>query len=346
MSEKTGNNLSASATSFWQKAGDRLKSAYEAVEGAFSRWKVKLLHADKPASPHIPPKSTAVPGDRTLPQSTRITERQASTEPDRFATRFDGLGGHAENFIELVGHNMLVKRTSVAESRVYRDCKQLGLEHVIPTAKGRASKLMSDEVKKTLVDMQKNTTKGQAIVSMVKMGADIDPRYKREFDIKIGHSTASKAQLKRTGHKSPVRKKARMKMFDAITGSLDRGFRLVGGKVNNKRIPGGRALLGMQTRMLLKKALVLPQPAARQNLEKIAADLHQIRDAMQQAPVTFIDSSVLVVIDEKKPANTQVKMIDFGNPVYRDGPLDFGKAKQNYLSGLDQLIADVEKMLH
>ena len=355
MPGKVSNQLSATATALWQKAGGGLKSAYHTVRGAFSRWKVRLFH---PESTHLQRNTTAHSG-RSKPVTTEIQQRTAvassavnkaaekAVEPDlrSLSREFEGAGGHADIFIPLQD-KLLLKRTTIDESRIYRKRQSLGFDEVIPATTPAAHKELPETLVNAIDGVARSAAKGESVVILENLGAGIGPQHKRELDIKIGHFTASRSQLERSGHKSPRRKKARMKLFDIVTGSSKRGFRLVGGKIHGKKIRGSRAKLGMNTVPVLARALSLPEPAARKNLEKIFQDLLLIRSAMQVAPVTFVDSSVLVVIDEQNPDNTQVKMIDFSNPVYRENAASFDKARLSYLSGLNYLIAEVRHMLH
>ena len=283
--------------------------------------------------------SSDVPGKSHFPENAALTNNKAAEE------QITILGGHSENFI-LLNESQIAKRTSLEEGHVYKHRLKYGLDHVM----AEHTAITDDVLKKLPKNAQKEIQAfedfkkpNEIVLIFENLGAHILTEDKRAFDIKIGHASASLSQLKRIGYNKPSLKKLCMRMVDIVTGSRTRGFRLIGGNIHGQKIQGNRGLIGWQTETNMAKSLVLPKEKAIENFDKIIADLKDIKQATTLSPITFIASSVFILIDDKNPKQTKAKLIDFSNPIYQDEP-NFHKSKKRFLVGIDNLIQNIEQL--
>ncbi len=251
-----------------------------------------------------------------------------------------GAGGHADAFI-LLG-NDIAKLTSITELEVYQDRKNNGLDSVIP--KHRLENQLSTAEQEKIQPLKQARKKGHDIIVMEKAGANIPTENKRELDIKIGAATASRSQLARDGYSmlSARTKKERHNILDTITGSQDRGYRLEGAKIHGCKLVSSRLSLSRHTRSNLKQMLDLPKDKMLENTNRIIEQLTNIKQAIRNANITFIASSVLILIDDHQPENTEVKLIDLAHPIKNQKASRFIKSKNQFLKGISNLIRDIE----
>ena len=279
-----------------------------------------------------------VPAPASTGEYNLSPEESAEAESEKFETA----GGHAEAFIGL-NDSQIAKKVSLAEKEIYGNREKLGIDKIIAShspASGGFTDDLSPEAQSNLDAFKKTQGKDEAVLILQKLGADIKAENKRELDIKIGHSTALRPESKERNYFLETQ---RMRIFDRFTKTNKRGFRLAGGEVHGDKIKKSRPMLGRESEAVLAKTLTLPEAGASANFDKIVNDLTAIKNAATDAPVTFVDSSVLLMVDDQHPENSTAKLIDFSFPYYR-GEKDFDKVKHNFLGGMDSLINEVEKL--
>jgi hypothetical protein len=162
------------------------------------------------------------------------------------------------------------------------------------------------------------------------------------LDIKVGESTASKQELLASMSKADAwKKKMKLKVADAVTGSASRGYRAVGGtglKGKSRReigrasekIVGGFAEEGSVHDVLVEK-------------------LTHVREAAKSSGLAFIAASVLIAVDEEPAEGTsatsaKLNLIDFAH-TFGPGRMSADQVKkyqQRFDQGMASLIEAVQ----
>lgn len=147
-------------------------------------------------------------------------------------------GGHAGSFMR-VGDGHIAKMTTSREAEIYENYR-LALAGVIPDTVPPEE--VDSRVGVTARQRQAMATfkgwaemKGQRVVVMQALGAEIAPEDKIELDVKIGASTVSRTELIGAGRTrwQALSKKVRLTAADLLRGSRslvgdDRGYTLAG----------------------------------------------------------------------------------------------------------------------
>ncbi len=230
------------------------------------------------------------------------------------------MAGHAGSFREIAEGRKIAKRTNQKEYEIYASPGEL--QEIIPI------------VERTSKDNQEVSDMGENVVIMQNLFYGIQAQSLVSLDIKIGKSTASRAQLLESGEKSRAGaflKEMTMKLYDRYTKSSTRGWRFI--PVNN----GNRAKIGRNSEIFLRKQLdriIVDKDAV---LRSIISQLDLIKKKMEQSQKTFIASSVLIVIDLQHPENVRAKLIDLAHPIDVNNKL-FQKNKENFNEGINALV--------
>src|SRR5262249_1408995 len=124
----------------------------------------------------------------------------------------------------------------------------------------------------------------------------------RLLDIKIGERTASKAEL-RGGGMSPAAawyKKSKMMFSDYLTGSAERGYRVVDAPgMDESRMQAGR-----HSASHIQNFIPRDQVAAwTAHRDEIVEDLQDVLAAAEKSQFTFIAASVLIAVGQGPAAN-------------------------------------------
>ncbi len=135
----------------------------------------------------------------------------------------------------------------------------------------------------------------------------------KKFDIKIGYTTVSKAELEKRGHESPTLKKNKLRIADFLTGSYFNGYRFCDGTERefHQYIQQFNAYENIKNR-----------------LDSIKSDMG--------SDLTFIAASVFIAFTSN---GYNVKLIDLDHPMKKDEYNDskFNKYKHNFDNGIDKL---------
>ncbi|AAM04171.1 TPA: inositol polyphosphate kinase family protein [Methanosarcina acetivorans] len=231
------------------------------------------------------------------------------------------MAGHAENFRKIDEGRKIAKRTNQKEYEIY--ASQGELREIIPA------------VERTRKDNQEVSDMGENAVIMKNLFYGIQAQSLVALDIKIGKSTASRAQLLESGEKSRAGaffKEVKMKLYDSYTKSSTRGWRFI--PVND----GNRAKVGRNSEIFLRKQLDRINVDKDPVLRSIICQLDLIKKKMEQSQKTFIASSILIVIDLQHPEDVRAKLIDLAHPIDVNNKL-FQKYKENFNEGINALIA-------
>lgn len=253
--------------------------------------------------------------------------------------------GHAQSFVQL-DENRIAKLTTAAEATSYRKYST-SMEGAIPRQWDPSD--IQDVGMRSKIDALKVNGKGQEVIVMEKLGGNIPKSQRRELDIKIGASTASRTELDEQAYPNAQLKKLKLTIADLVRGSRnpfgdDRGFTLAGCNVHGVAQGFDRNELGFRSRNYLRTALgELPADKRPENLQKILTNLKEIQRITSNSPVTFVASSVFIVIDEKEPKNTAARLIDLAHPVEKSGPRlpDYQKWQRRFQDGLKNLMDEV-----
>ncbi|KGT02038.1 hemagglutinin [Burkholderia pseudomallei] len=260
-------------------------------------------------------------------------------------------GGHAGSFMR-VGDGHIAKMTTSREAEIYENYR-LALAGVIPDTVPPEE--VDSRVGVTARQRQAMATfkgsaemKGQRVVVMQALGAEIAPEDKIELDVKIGASTVSRTELIGAGRTrwQALSKKVRLTAADLLRGSRslvgdDRGYTLAG------RTSGGIALdarnsrnsVGRSSESLIREALDRSPDTRWRNAQHLLGQLQTIREKMHALPLTFVASSVLIAIDKRKPENSVARLIDLAHPVQPfENEADYEKVNHRFEDGLDKLI--------
>lgn len=231
------------------------------------------------------------------------------------------MAGHAGSFREIDEGRKIAKRTNQNEYEIYASPGEL--REIIPA------------VDRTCKDNREISDMGKNVVIMRNMFYGIRSQSLVALDIKIGKITASRAQLLESGEKSRTGaffKEMKMKLYDHYTKSSTRGWRFI--PLNDRN----RAKVGRNSEKFLRKQLNKINVDKDAVLKSIISQLDLIKKKMEQSKITFIASSVLIVIDLQNPKDVYVKLIDLAHPVDVKNKL-FQKDKVNFNEGINALIA-------
>jgi Inositol polyphosphate kinase len=169
----------------------------------------------------------------------------------------------------------------------------------------------------------------------------------RMLDVKIGARTASKHELARQQGASSLGawwKKRKMNFADWVTGSSERGYRVVGGT----GIQGSRRELANHSDAHIH-SLIANSANPAQAQQQMLAQLQQIRAAVAASTAGPIASSVLFGAGE---AGVQAKLIDFAHTMEQaanETPKDArirAKYQARFLAGIDSLHQQVAGQNH
>ncbi|WP_263078916.1 inositol polyphosphate kinase family protein [Endozoicomonas sp. Mp262] len=267
--------------------------------------------------------------------STYSSDNESSNPLDKGGSI--GAAGHADTFVR-VGDKYIGKLTVASEADVYENRTRLNLDSVIPKTKS-LEQLNQHELDalSPLMSRAKENESMRVIVPEM-LGCDIPEEQKLEMDIKIGYRTASTEQLRLDGHKSPLKKTAKHMVMDTAYGSKARGYRVEGVKIRGKKPKAKRLALTRHSKGYVKKLIGMAGP---ENTNKILVDLKAIRNNQLFSDVSFVASSVLILVDEKNPENTVVKLIDLAHPIYSDGK-DFSAVRDENKAAMNKLIGYFE----
>lgn len=231
------------------------------------------------------------------------------------------MAGHAGSFREIDEGRKIAKRTNQKEYEIYASPGEL--REIIPA------------VERTGKDNQEVSDMGENVVIMQNLFYGIQAKSLVALDIKIGKSTASRAQLLESGEKSRAGaffKEMNMKLYDHYTKSSVRGWRFI--PLNDRN----RAKIGRHSETFLRKQLDRISVDKDALLRRIISQLDLIKKKMDQSQKTFIASSVLIVIDLQHPEDVRVKLIDLAHPIDAKNKL-FQKDKENFNEGINSLIS-------
>lgn len=231
------------------------------------------------------------------------------------------MAGHAGSFREIDEGMKIAKRTNQNEYEIYASPGKL--REIIPA------------VERTGKDNQEVSDMGENVVIMQNLFYGIQAQSLVALDIKIGKSTASRAQLFESGEKSRAGaffKEMKMKLYDHYTKSSTRGWRFIPLDDRN------RAKIGRNSEIFVRKQLDKISADRDAVLRSIISQLDLIKKKMDQSQKTFIASSVLIVIDLQHAEDVRVKLIDLAHPIDAENKL-FQKDKENFKEGINSLIA-------
>jgi hypothetical protein len=230
------------------------------------------------------------------------------------------MAGHAGSFREIDEGRIIAKRTNQKEYEIY-------------ASPGELREIIS-AVERTGKDNQEVSDMGENVVIMQNLFYGIQAQSLLALDIKIGKSTASRAQLLESGEKSRAGaffKEMKMKLYEHYTRSSTRGWRLI--PVND----GNRTKIGRNSEIFLRKQLDRISVDKDAVLRSIISQLDLIKKKMERSQKTFIASSALIVIDLQHPEDVRVKLIDLAHPIDVKNKL-FQKDKENFNEGINALI--------
>ncbi|QDH31139.1 filamentous hemagglutinin N-terminal domain-containing protein [Burkholderia pseudomallei] len=335
------------AGSEWIKAGRDVQIGAAAdLAGAVTAEEMQQLKAHGDAA-----NRRRVKAGRNEPAGTAAERPAAAAQIARSARSTATAGGHAGSFMR-VGDGHIAKMTTSREAEIYENYR-LALAGVIPDTVPPEE--VDSRVGVTARQRQAMATfkgwaemKGQRVVVMQALGAEIAPEDKIELDVKIGASTVSRTELIGAGRTrwQALSKKVRLTAADLLRGSRslvgdDRGYTLAG------RTSGGIALdarnsrnsVGRSSESLIREALDRSPDTRWRNAQHLLGQLQTIREKMHALPLTFVASSVLIAIDKRKPENSVARLIDLAHPVQPfENEADYEKVNHRFEDGLDKLI--------
>jgi hypothetical protein len=231
------------------------------------------------------------------------------------------MAGHAGIFRRIDEGRKIAKKTNQREYEIYANPG--GIQDIIPA------------VERTSLDNQEVSDMGGDVIIMQNLFYGIQDKSLLAFDIKIGKSTTSAAQLVESGEENLIGaffREMKMKVYDSYTKSSTRGWRV---------IPIGdedRATTGRNSETFLRQQLDEIKVSKSASLRSITTQLYLIKDKLEQNQKTFIASSVLIVIDLQHLEDTRVKIIDLAHPINSNNKL-FQKYKKSFDEGITALIA-------
>ncbi|MFM0068949.1 inositol polyphosphate kinase family protein [Paraburkholderia aspalathi] len=262
--------------------------------------------------------------------------------------------GHVESFVRL-GPSHIAKMTSAREADIYQrfgDALRGVIPSTVPLNQAPHLPDVSPDQANALQRLcDKAQQSGQRVVIMEAVGGNIAKADRRELDIKIGASTASRTELIGAGAElsDALMKKVKMTGADILRGSRsvvggDRRYSLTGRTQAGRSLDSSRFSAGVFSKSNIREMLAVSAEKTPQVATHLLDQLENIRTTMQKTPVTFVASSILVAIDERNPQNSVAKLIDLAHPVEPQvGPADYDKLNAQFSHGLSNLIALVKQ---
>jgi hypothetical protein len=243
------------------------------------------------------------------------------------------MAGHEGTF-HRISHERIAKITSSTESNFYNEYGEQ-LAGIIPNHYP-----VSGEAREGL----RATGEGEEIIEMENlMGNIANPMV---FDIKIGESTASYDEIRKSkGKIGAAFKKMKMTISDWATGSRSpipfkrsRGWRLIPQDGQRTRVGAGR----YSKEVIINKLSQLKRNFQAARL-KIEQGIRSIYRRFINLDVTFVASSVLIVIDPANIENTKVKLIDFAHPI-KSNEEGYRHYRTNFIYGIYKLLTFFQKL--
>ncbi|WP_269849747.1 hypothetical protein [Methanosarcina horonobensis] len=176
------------------------------------------------------------------------------------------MAGHAGSFREIDEGRKIAKRTNQKEYEIYASPSEL--REIIPA------------VERTSKDNQEVSDMGENVVIMQNLFYGIRAQSLVALDIKIGKSTASRAQLLESGEKKSswgFFKEVKMRFYDHYTKSSTRGWRFI--PVSDRN----RAKIGRNSEIFLRKQLDRISVNKDAVLRSIISQLDLIKKKMEQS---------------------------------------------------------------
>ncbi|MBF8173943.1 inositol polyphosphate kinase family protein [Streptomyces olivaceus] len=161
------------------------------------------------------------------------------------------------------------------------------------------------------------------------------------LDIKVGESTSSKQELLLTMEKADaVKKKAKLKLADVMTGSKANDYRVVGGTdLGDSRLKNG----------MLSKHNIGKFSNDASVYDELLPQLGQVRQAAKSSGLAFIAASVLIAVDQEpadgsQAATAKLNLIDFAHTFDTSTMSEeqTEKYRERFDKGMQSLIEDVK----
>lgn len=252
--------------------------------------------------------------------------------------------GHKDAWTPTKDGRYIIKITFKAEADAYAEAATTGIQGVIP---GRIAQLAGygDIAQYDPVRILRQPTADERIIVIENLAQKARPEHASPIilDAKIGFITASQQQADEEGVTLPVVKSMRHYVIDNFMfDSRQKGY----------RFEDGQDWIDTVTRFSqsglysdMKPSWSHPKDVARM-LDSVCRDLFRIHASMVSASVTFIGSSVLLIISPSDPGASKAKMIDFAHPIKQadETPERFEKYRKNYTDGLSGLIRDLTSL--
>lgn len=249
--------------------------------------------------------------------------------------------GHKDAWTFTKDRRYVIKITSKAEADVYANAAQAGIQGVIP---GRIAQLNSyaeiAQYDPERVLRQPTAEERIIVIENLAQKARSTDSPPTILDAKIGFITASQQQAAQEGVTLSGIKSMRHYFIDNwMYDSRAKGY----------RFEEGQDWIDMATRFSvtglysdMKPDWLSPGVVALM-LDSVCRDLLAIHASMLSANVTFLGSSVLLIITPSNPAGSKAKMIDFAHPIKKadESAERFEKYRTNYTEGLAGLIRDL-----
>jgi hypothetical protein len=243
------------------------------------------------------------------------------------------MAGHEGTF-HRISDERIAKITSSTESNFYNEygnrLRGIMPEHFEPSEEAREGLRAPEE--------------DEAIIEMENLMGNIEEPI--VFDIKIGESTASYDEIRKSkGKIGSAFKKMKMTISDWATGSRSpipfkrsRGWRLIPQRGQGTRIGAGR---------YSKEVIINQLSQLEGNFEaarlKIEEGIREIYRTFIDLDVTFVAASVLIVIDPVNIENTKVKLIDFAHPI-KSNEAGYRHYRTNFIYGIYKLLTFFQKL--
>jgi hypothetical protein len=252
--------------------------------------------------------------------------------------------GHKDAWTPTKDGRFIIKITTKAEADTYAEAGQTGIQGIIPGRIGQLNSYADIAQFGPVRTLRQPTATERIIVieNLAQKGAKFDAP-QSILDAKIGFITASQTQAAEEGVMLPGFKSARHYFIDSwMYDSRQQGYRFEDGQdwidmVKNFSKTGRYS--DMEPAGLHPKVVALM-------LDKVCRDLLIIHASMVSASITFLGSSVLIVISPSNPGASMAKAIDFAHPIKAsdEPPERFEKYRKNYTEGLAGLIRDLREI--
>lgn len=269
-------------------------------------------------------------------------QRSAASRPA--VIQRNGGAGHKDAWSFSKDKRHVIKVTSDAEADVYANANALGIAGVIP---GHIEQLRSySEIDRyEPVRKLREPTAGEKIIVIENLA---QKRSKLDFppiilDAKIGFYTASATQAEKEGVTAPKIKALRHFVIDTVMyDSREKGYRFEDGQ---QWIDQAKTYSRTGKATDITPTWLTPIDLATA-FHGILTDLLAIKGQMVTANVTFVGSSVLLIISPTHPQDSKAKMIDFAHPIEKSKvePDYFEKYRSNYTQGIESLIRDLAEI--